>query len=177
MVIYIYPIIDRVDAQSILNHLDSFGATPLSIMVTHDVWRWSETAGKTWLGAATVSNAHVTECALTREFKIQGANICATDHLGRTVWHGLAEVMFSYDEPISGFPNSITRFTPRLAALLLNQFIKGKLDVNVQNADGFTGLDLFVKRRRTGRVNLEERNYQIVMNELNLLDCKVSPQL
>jgi hypothetical protein len=89
--------------------------------------------GRTWKGNS-VYNATVKASILTQQFKNGRANLQQVDDVGCTAWHGLAKRMFS-SEIISGFPNAERDFHPKLAALLVKQFITvGKMKLKLRAA-------------------------------------------
>jgi hypothetical protein len=160
----------------ILNQIDDFGNTPLSIMFGHDVWVYGLKKGYFQKNrhprvVKNILNEHVQLCTITREMIKLGARLrllCTKN--GNTPWHFLAQNGFS-GIVIAGYGNRPMYII--LFLLLVKLYQNAGLNVNQVNNEGQTGMDILVNRRLSHDLfNLCDDDFDILMVELEKFGCK-----
>ena len=131
---------DPRNAVTLLNHLDNFLLTPLTIMLLHDVqshpYRNLSSYRRNLSRALQIS-------PITSKIIQMGANLGSVDENGRNSWHGLCLNLFSNRN--TGFPE-FRSIAPIHLLLLAEQFIFNRVNLNSVDSSGMTGLQLLKRR-------------------------------
>jgi ankyrin repeat protein len=165
----------RIRRKETFNNLDLFGDTPLSIMLTRDVWAWSERNAfpnnRERPNVQPIKRIVAGSNEITKRMLKNGASlkdIIRPD--GFTPWHTLASRLFS-NKLIPGFTGDMH---PIIAVLIVRSYkIEGNLDLNLRNSQGQTGLDILKMRKRTRNLScISDDDFDFFVDELKILGCQ-----
>lgn len=163
--------------KNIVNQMDCHYCTPLSIMITHDVWAWTVVTGfhnpkHTKPETPDIKRISIRPSCVLRALLEDGGNLLNVRD-GYTAFHGIALTMYaSKNKAIPGYKENNVLFILPAAVIIRNFRTIGNCDLNARDRHGRTGMDIFIERHRNHDIHLSDADFDVFMDYLDKIGCK-----